>query len=107
MEWVSSFLVYIWDQLTVSAVWNTGETGDIYCVYGVQGTQLITYFWLHMNKYLSNQIIMGLNWMVILGMETPITPTQIQILLLIFNKLIAESEIWQSMFDSQATDHVS
>ena len=29
MEWMSSSLVYLWDQLTVTTVWNTGETGDI------------------------------------------------------------------------------
>ena len=30
IEWMSSSLVYLWDQLTVTTVWNTGETGDIY-----------------------------------------------------------------------------
>ena len=30
MEWISSSLVYLWDQLTVTTVWNTEETGDIY-----------------------------------------------------------------------------
>ena len=30
MEWMSSSLVYLWDQLTVTTVWNTGETGDNY-----------------------------------------------------------------------------
>ena len=29
VEWMSSSLVYLWDQLTVTLVWNTGETGDI------------------------------------------------------------------------------
>ena len=27
---MSSSLVYLWDKLTVTTVWNTGETGDMY-----------------------------------------------------------------------------
>ena len=30
MEWMSSSSVYLWDQLTVTTIWNTGENGDIY-----------------------------------------------------------------------------
>ena len=30
---MSSSLVYLWDQLTVTTVWNTGETGDIYSYF--------------------------------------------------------------------------
>ena len=33
MEWMSSSLVYLWDQLTVTTAWNTGETGDIDIYY--------------------------------------------------------------------------
>ena len=32
---MSSFLVYLWDHLTVTSVWNTGETGDIQHKYAV------------------------------------------------------------------------
>ena len=30
VAWMSSSLVYLRDQLAVTTVWNTGETGDIY-----------------------------------------------------------------------------
>ena len=35
MEWMLSSLVYLWDQLTVTTVWNSGETGDTHSNFSV------------------------------------------------------------------------
>ena len=55
---MSSSLVYLWDQLTVTTVWNTGKTGDIYGLYfSNHHTHIINYNLSHVGPLWAASII--------------------------------------------------